>query len=149
MPVDNSRAVALGKKIRTVFQIPLVRNRKVVTKITLNSIRVVTTHIGNLVTYDVFAGGGYVFIQRGKRANTKFPVKKVGNTFVLVEPLRKWKAAKGLSIPDFLLARSIATNPRRPINLIGQSEKILMRLLDREIQKLGIGEEILRRLTNI
>jgi len=149
MAVDQGRVIRLAGLIKKAFQAPLVRHRKVVTKTTFNSIQVVTTVSSNIITFDVFTGGGYLFIQRGKRANTKFPVRRVGGRFKLVKPLAEWKRAKGLSIPDFLLARSIAINPRRPINLIRESEVIITRILDVEVDRLGIGDEVLRMLTSI
>lgn len=113
----------IAKRIRSSFQIALERHEKIATGDTLRSIEVRDKVTANYVRFEVYAGDGFKFVQWGKRANTKLPVYKEGGKFHLVKPLARWKKARGLTMPDFLLARSIAKNPRAGIDLIGEAEK--------------------------
>lgn len=83
-----------------------------------------TTSVANI---PVFGAGGLPFIISGKPANTKMPVRKVGNTFELFPDLKNWKAVTGFGGSDFVLARSIAENPQAPVDIASEAEKIFLK----------------------
>lgn len=87
------------------------------------------------VSVVILADKGLFHIEVGKKANTKLPVKKEGDVFVLVDELQDWKDAIVPDFNDYLLARTIAENPREgiPITQIVWDqikEKISILLLD-------------------
>lgn len=101
--------------------IALRRNDKVVTANTSKSIRGETKHTKEGIDIYIYGSGGLKYIMEGKPANTKLPVKKVGNTFELLGSLKDWKAIRGFQGSDFVLARAIARNKREPIDIAGQT----------------------------
>lgn len=113
-----------ANQLTSATVVALQRAGKVATGKTAQSIRtdVIETQEGyDLVQY----GGDWVkYIIEGKPANTKLPVVKKGDQWELVEPLKNWAAVKGVTIPPFVLARSIAKNPRDPFDLPSQALEV-------------------------
>lgn len=147
-PVEPSKKLA--ERIRDSFQKALEAHDKVATGDTLRGIKVKIDRDASSITYSVYAGPGFYYTQWGKRANTKLPVYKEGNKFKLVEPLARWKKARGLTMPDFLLARSIARKARAPIDLIGIAAKDITGYLDEAIIKeIGMEKYVALQLSKI
>lgn len=141
-----SGSTLLARRIRTSFQIALERHDKVATGSTLRSIEVRKVAKPTFYGFEVWAGPGFRFTQWGKRANTKLPVYKQGGRFYLVPELAAWKKAVGATMPDFLLARSIARKARAPVDLIGEAEKDIKTYLEKSIiEDLGFEEYFLRQ----
>ena len=102
----------------SAFQEQLALKGKIATRATYNSLETSAKGVasGGFIV-EVKGGRGWFHIEAGKRANTKLPVKKEGDKFVLLEPLASWAKAKVPNIPYFLLARSIAKKARAGIPL--------------------------------
>jgi hypothetical protein len=94
---------------------------KVVSGATAKSVRTESETDNEEATISVYAGGGMKYIIEGKPANTKYPMKKEGNKFVLLDELKYWKKLVGFQGSDFLLARTIAQNKRDGIDVAGKS----------------------------
>lgn len=107
----------------------LQQNGKVVTGRTAESVSAKTDFASSDSKADILVtgGDGMKFIIEGKAAGTKFPVRKVGSRFELVPELKAWKAVVGFGGSDFLLARSIANNPRAPVDLATPAQKIFLK----------------------
>jgi len=99
--------VAAGKILR--------KYRKVVTGRTIRSLETESERGPTSHSVDLYADKSWLFIEKGKRANTKLPV--IGGTFELVPELKAWKAAVGFGGSDYMLARAIARKPRKGIPL--------------------------------
>ncbi len=106
--------------------VSLSRNKKVVTARTIKSVRAVTAFTATDATVSVYGSEGLPFIIKGKPANTKLPVDFVGTetvngrtrkVFELKRRLKDWKAVIGFSGSDFMLARAIAKNERKPVDI--------------------------------
>lgn len=110
-----------ANSLTTTTVLTLQQADKKVTGRTAQSIRTAVVETNEGYDLEQYGGQWVKYIIEGKPANTKLPVKKVGDKFELVQPLKDWKAVKGLAIPDFLLARSIARNPREPFDLPSKS----------------------------
>lgn len=93
----------------------LSRLNKVATGRTRNSLHyeydVTPTEVSIKIRSDV----GLLFIELGKRANTKLPVRKVNGVWQLVPRLEEWRKAVGFGGTDWQLAYTIAKNPREGI----------------------------------
>lgn len=114
----------VGIRVSTIlaeaYRRVLTQKNKIATRTTINSIKGGHRKNRDGVTAYVSADRGLFFIQSGKRANTKLPMKKTGGKWRLVERLELWKNAVGFGGPDFLLARSIARKSRKGIDITGQ-----------------------------
>lgn len=125
----------------------LQKNNKVVTGRTAKSVDAKTVFSSSISVADinVFGGGGFPFITQNKPPNTNLPVRKVGSGFELVPELKSWKAAVGFGGSDFLLARSIAKNPRAAVDIVSPAEEIFLKrtkgILPAALAKL-IGTEL-------
>ena len=113
----------------------LQRNSNIVSAKTSKSVRSETSLDSSRTIANIsgFGGGGLPFITKDKPANTKFPMKKVGDRFELVPDLKNWKALTGFGGSDFLLARSIAKNPRRAIDIAGPAMDIFLKRSEKKI----------------
>ena len=120
----------------------LQQNGKIVSGRTAKSVNAKTKFSSSVSEADINVSGddGMKFIIEGKPAKTKFPVRKVGSRFELVPELKSWKALVGFGGSDFLLARSIANNPRAPVDLATPAQKIFLKRTE------GILPEALARL---
>lgn len=101
----------------------LQANKKVVTRRTFNSFEGDFTASSNNLRIVLTADKALFYIENGKRANTKLPVKKVGGTWQLVERLEEWKDAVNFGGTDYQLAYSIAKNRREGIDISGQAKQ--------------------------
>ncbi len=123
----------LNKKLGTSTVVALKRLGKVVTAKTAKSVRVTTERVGASIESKIYASGGMKYIVEGKKANTKYPMRKVGDKWELAQELKDWKAVKKLDIPDFLLARGIAKNKRDPVDVAGETLNVFQELYGRDI----------------
>ena len=101
--------------------IALKQNDKIATAQTAQSMRAENKRTKEGAEILVYGAGGLKFIMNGKPANTKMPVRKVGNEFELLGSLKDWKAVRGFQGSDFLLARAIARNKKEPIDIAGET----------------------------
>lgn len=146
--MNRPAADAVASTLLSEFQRILVTKGKVATRETYNSLesRIKTTGKGFAV--EIWGGPGWRHIEKGKRANTKMPVKKVGETWVLLEPLASWKRLKAPNIPQFLFARGIARRARAGIPLTDPAlERSWPRIEDRMAEAFtrGLLAELLRK----
>lgn len=74
----------LNKKLGTSTVVALQRKQKIVSGKTAKSVRVESKRTEESIESNVYGSAGMKFIIEGKKANTKFPVRKVGNKFELV-----------------------------------------------------------------
>lgn len=102
----------------------LKKNDKIATGKTAQSIRTEAEVTDKGIEISVYAGGGMEYIIKGKPANTKLPVRKVGNRFELFQDIKDWKAVRGFRGSDFVLARAIAANKQDPIDIPGETLEI-------------------------
>jgi hypothetical protein len=123
----------LNKKLGASAVIALKRKEKIVTGATAKSIRVESKRSEDSIESKVYGGAGMKFIVQGKKANTRLPVRKVGDRWELVQELKDWKAVKGLDIPDFLLARGIAKNKRDPVDMASETLTVFKELYGKSI----------------
>jgi hypothetical protein len=156
MPLDFSTISAarinkVSTAIRGIFVSEFTKVRGTATGDTLRSINVKVVFGQPFVTWEVYAGEGYVWAQRGKRANTKLPVKKTGNGWELVAPLKRWHAIKTPSMPEFVLARAIARKARAPIPITARADQRISPIVGTIIMGKGggLGESILTTLVDI
>lgn len=147
--IDRSRINATSSLMRVVFQQEFKAVRGTATGETLKSITVKTTVSKQLVQWNVYAGEGYIWAVRGKRANTKLPMVRTGSGWDLVSNLRRWHQIKTPNMPKFLLARSIARKARAPIPLTERADKKLRPQLQPMLLKSGIDRTILTSLVRI
>lgn len=101
---------------------------KVVTAKTAQSVRVEETLTNEFIDFSVIAGGGMRYIIDGKPAGTKYPMKKVGDEWQLVQELEDWKNVVNFDGPDFLLAREIAENEREPVDVSAKTLEVYEQL---------------------
>ena len=137
--------------------VSLVKNGKVVTARTVKSVRAATTFNGERAEFEAYGGGGLPFIVQDKPANTKLPVVFVGTRtgrggrevkeFELVAPLRDWKNVVGFGGSDFLLARAIAKNPRKAVDIATAAFDYLNKKTVPKIAK-RFGSLLARELVN-
>lgn len=111
----------LRKDLGTATVVALKRLDKVATGKTAQSVRTEANSIEMGIAIDVYASGGMKYILEGKKANTKLPVKKVGQKFELVQELKDWKAVRNFKGSDFVLARAIAKNAREPVDVAAEA----------------------------
>lgn len=104
----------------------LQKNDKIVSGKTAKSIRSEIEFPDNQDEANISVVGGewLRYIIEGKPANTKLPVRKTSDGWELVQDLKNWKAIVGFGGSDFLLARTIAKNPRAPVDIPGDAIKI-------------------------
>ena len=115
----NRIGVGIGNVLEKYYKQVLTEKGKIATRRTINSIDPSYKVLGDSVNVKVTADIGLFFIQSGKRANTKLPLKKQGDKFVLVDRLKDWKSAVNFGGSDYLLARAIAKKARRGIDITG------------------------------
>jgi hypothetical protein len=111
----------IEKDLKQSVVITLFDLNKVVSGATAKSVRTESETDNEEATISVYAGCGMKYIIEGKPANTKYPMKKEGNKFVLLDELKYWKKLVGFQGSDFLLARTIAQNKRDGIDVAGKS----------------------------
>ena len=107
--------------------VSLSRNNKIVTARTVKSVRAVTVFNSDSFCVEAYGGEGLPFIVTDKPANTKMPLDFVGTetgptgrsrkVFELKPRLKDWKAVIGFEGSDFMLARAIAKNPRKAVDI--------------------------------
>lgn len=144
---DNSFLKEIERDTIAAVGISLVRNKKVVTARTIKSVRAVTTFFPSDSVIDVsaYGGEGLPYIITDKPANTKYPMDFKGTTvgptgrekkiFELKPRLKDWKTVIGFEGPDFLLARSIAENPRKAIDISVEAIKEINRTVTPKVMK--------------
>ena len=126
MQIDLDRNSArLGQQIceqlEDTYRTVLIENNKVATRRVFNSIRCTPLPFRSGIAAQVFADIGLRFIESGKRANTKLPVRQVNGEFRLVERLEEWAdEILGQDRSDYLLARSIARRSRAGVDITGE-----------------------------
>ena len=96
-------------------------NSKVVTRRTYESQRGVFLELQNRLQWVFFSDEALIFIESGKRANTKLPLQANGQ---LVERLQEWKDELNIDISDYVLAATIARNPRAGVEIIAPALEI-------------------------
>lgn len=113
----------------------LQRNNKIVTGATARSAKGITSldSSRSIANVGVIGSEGLPWIVKGKPANTRYPMRRVGDKFELVPSLKNWKRAVGFGGSDFLLARSIAENPRKPIDIAGEAMQIFLKRTENKI----------------
>jgi hypothetical protein len=119
--IDKSIIKGIEQDLVNSTVITLKQLDKIVSGATARSIRGETEIDNEEATISIFGGFGLKYIIEGKPANTKYPMKKEGNKFVLVDELRYWKKLVGFQGSDFVLARSIAKNKRDGIDVAGKT----------------------------
>lgn len=122
--IDGSIIQQIERDLKQSVVITLFDLNKVVSGATAKSVRSESETDNEEATISVFAGQGMKYIVEGKQANTKYPMKKEGGKFVLVDELRYWKKLVGFQGSDFILARTIAQNERKGIDIAGKSMKV-------------------------
>lgn len=108
----------------TSAALALRRLDKIKTAKTIKSLRSESGISADGITVDLYAGGGIKYIIEGKPANTKLPVRKVGDGFELIQDVKDWAAVVGFGGPHFLLARAIARNKQEPNDVAGLTFEI-------------------------
>lgn len=126
----------LERDLVTSTVLALRQNKKIVTARTARSVRAETIVEGPaVISVNSIGSGGLPFIISGKRPNTKLPVRKIGNSFELVPELKDWAKTVGFSGPDFVLAREIAKNARRPVDIGKFTQENFLKIARRKIGK--------------
>lgn len=129
----------INKNLGTSTVVGLQRLGKVVTAKTAKSVRVDSERKKDSITSKVFAAGGMKYIVDGKPANTKLPMRKVGNKWELVQELKDWKAVKKFDkkfdTPDYVLAKAIAENKRDPVDVAGESLSVFQEMYTSKLQR--------------
>lgn len=109
----------LAKKIGTLvldeYRTVLEQNSKIATRKTYNSLKYIFEVKKDSLKVFISANESLFFIENDKRANTKLPVKRDGDKFVLVDELQDWVKAVSFQGNHYLLARAIAKKFRRGI----------------------------------
>lgn len=123
----------LNKKLGTSTVVALKRLDKVVSGQTAKSVRVDSERTEGAIESKVYAAGGMKFIVEGKKANTKLPMRKVGDRWELVPQLKSWKAIVGFGGSDYLLARYIAKNERAPVDVASETLTVFQELYGKQI----------------
>lgn len=96
----------------------LKNNKKIATGKTIKSLQIESSQSEFKLSISLSANKGWLFIEKGKRANTKLPV--VPGSFNLVPELQEWADAVNFGGSDYQLAYTIAKKPRKGIDLTGQ-----------------------------
>jgi hypothetical protein len=122
----------IQKDLGTSTVVALQRLGKIVSGKTARSVRTEMKRNPTAVDIAVIAGEGMKYIVEGKEANTKYPVEKKGDKFELVQPLKDWKAIVNFQASDFILARSIATKKRDPVDVAGETLKVYQELFGKK-----------------
>ncbi len=122
--IDGSVIQQIERDLKQSVVITLFDLNKVVSGATAKAVRTESETDNEAATISVFAGGGMKYIVEGKPANTKYPMKKEGGKFVLLDELKYWKKLVGFKGSDFILARTIAQNARAGIDIAGKSMKV-------------------------
>ena len=152
--IDNIRDLQnlIERDLITAYALSLSRNKKIVTAKSVRSLRSESEASESSVTGRLYGSGGIPYILEGKPANTKLPVDFEGvfngkKRFSLKPDLKSWKAKKGLNIPDFVLARSIAKKKREPLDLsIIATQYLMETTIPLIVDLAGIG--VLTTITN-
>jgi hypothetical protein len=132
--LDKSFFKILEEDAISSVGVSLSRNNKIVTARTIKSVRAVTVFTSEEATVAVFGSEGLPFIIKGKPANTKLPVDFVGTetkngrtrkVFELKQRLKDWKAVIGYDGSDYYLAKTIAENERKPVDIASEAIRYL------------------------
>lgn len=130
MNVDFSKLVpsrflsSVRNDLGTSAVLALKRLDKIATARTAQSIRTEGAILNDGLEFDVYAAAGMKYIIEGKSPNTKMPVKKVGDKYELFPEIKDWKAVRNFRGSDFMLARAIARNEQKPIDVAGMTLEI-------------------------
>lgn len=122
--IDGSVIQQIERDLKQSVVITLFDLNKVVSGATAKSVRTESETDNEEATISVFAGQGMKYIVEGKPANTKYPMKKEGGKFVLLDELKYWKKLVGFQGSDFILARTIAQNERKGIDISSKTMKV-------------------------
>ncbi len=122
--IDGRVIQQIEQNLKRSVVIALFDLKKVVSGATAKSVRTESETEDEEATISVFAGEGMKYIVEGKPANTKYPMRKEGNKFVLLDELRYWKKLVGFKGSDFILARTIAQNERKGIDIAAKTIKV-------------------------
>lgn len=122
----------LERNLVTSCVVALKQLDKVVTAKTARSIRPETSRTSTEIVTEIYAAGGMKYIVEGKPANTRLPMRKVGNEWELVQELKDWKAIKGYDVDDFLLARGIAKRKRDPVDVAAKTLSVFQQMYARK-----------------
>lgn len=129
-PQVNANAIArnasraadeIADSIKNYVKIALTRNGKIATGRTIKSIaaeRILDSASRGLFVRHVTGSRSWLFIQQGRRAGGKMPVRKAGNKFEPFPELVLWFNA--LNIPRvrwFPIMRAIARRGIKPVNI--------------------------------
>ena len=132
--------------------VALRRLDKIVTGKTARSVRTEMSRKPDSVEISLIGGEGMKYIIEGKPANTKYPVKKVGDKFELVDSLKDWKNIRGFQGSDFLLARQIAENSRDPVDVAGATLDVYEELYSEDFNSkilnltaMELGKQIIKQ----
>jgi len=130
--VPDSFFDQVQKDLGTSTVVALQRLNKIVSGKTARSVRTERKRSATAVDIALIGGEGMKYIIEGKEANTKYPVVKKGDQFELVQNLKDWKALVNFQGSDFLLARSIALNPRDPVDVAGETLRVYQELFGKK-----------------
>ena len=122
--IDGSIINQIERDLKQSVVITLFDLKKVVSGATAKSVRTEAETDNEEATISVFAGQGMKYIVEGKPANTKYPMKKEGGKFVLLDELDYWKKLVGFQGSDFILARTIAQNARQGIDIAAKTIEV-------------------------
>lgn len=135
----------IEKDVLTSVGVSLSRNKKIVTARTVKSVRAVTIFKENTVDFEAYGGEGLPFIMTDKPAGTKFPMDYKGTitgpsgrpkkVFELKPHLKDWKAIVGFGGSDFMLARAIANNPRKAVDISIEAINYLADIVPEKVLK--------------
>lgn len=112
--------------LEQTYKSVLVENRKVATRRVLNSIKGQFQEQAKGAIIKILADQGLFYIESGKRANTKLPVRKVGDKFELFPRIQEWRDVVGFGGSDYQLAKAIAKKARKGVPI---TEIVLQRAL--------------------
>lgn len=141
--VSPSTRNGISKIIRDEFRKQFQKVRNDVTGTTLKTIRVKVKVTQFSITWDVYAGPGYFWAERGKKANTKLPVVKKGGGWELIEPLKTWHSIKTPGMPEFVLANILAKKARSPIPITKNAAGIVQSKVVSAVLGSDIGKNII------
>lgn len=111
----------IAQSIKNYVKIALTRNHKIATGRTLKSIaaeRILDSASRGMFVRHVTGSRSWIYIQQGRRAGGKMPIRRNGNKFEPVPELILWFNA--LNIPRarwFPILRAIARRGIRPVNI--------------------------------
>lgn len=119
LAVEAARlAQELATVYKTQFKIAIVRSKAIATGKTLKSVaigKILDSPSRGIFKRTVSASRSWIYIQKGRRADAKFPIRRVGNKFEPVPELKEWFIALGIpKAAWFPIIRKIARDGIRP-----------------------------------